>query len=372
MKDDTLFWALCDMDEALILEAKEVQIMKKKSIKPTRIALIAAAITVLLAGAVFAVYQYTRSTESLADRWEVFGNTEMPEAQKDYIEGKSANIGESVTDQDVTITLDSVTANEKTAYLLFRIHPDPEVYGERQPTQHYTLRFSDSEIYVENPKYGRIEGHTGGGGGGDDENGDEWAGYTVTFDTLPDDAGLNDGNTTLYISLHSLMQMGPQGETPEIHGTWAFETALPQSETPDSVVSEETLSFSGGVEMEIRDIVLRESDVEFVAVTENSEYIFVGSGTQAELARMAEPDKICLTVEAVLQDGTLVPTTGIHMGHDPDSVEHRWSIDWAAPLDPSQIASLVFSDGTDQFEIDMNNGVFPSRSKEPPGRNVFC
>ncbi|MBQ9268731.1 MAG: DUF4179 domain-containing protein [Oscillospiraceae bacterium] len=355
MKDDTLFWALCDMDEALILEAKEVPIMKKKSMKPMRIALIAAAITILLAGAVFAVYQYTRSTESLADRWEVFGNTEMPEAQKDYIDGKSANIGESVTDQDVTITLDSVTAAEKSAYLIFRIHPDPEVYGERQPTQHYTLRFSDSEIYAENPNYGRIEGYSGGGGGGDDENGDEWAGCTVNFDTLPEDAGLNDGNTTLYISLHTLMQMGPMGETPEIHGTWTFEMKLPQSETPDSIVSEETLSFSGGVEMEIRDIVLRESDVEFVAVTDNSNYIFVGSGTQAELARMAEPDKICLTVEAVLLDGTLVPTTGIHVGRDLDSREHRWSIDWAAPLDPMQIATLVFSDGAERFEVKVNH-----------------
>ena len=279
----------------------------------------------------------------------------MPEAQKDYIEGKSANIGESVTDQDVTITLDSVTANEKTAYLLFRIHPDPEVYGERQPTQHYTLRFSDSEIYADTPNYGRIEGYSGGGGGGDDENGDEWARCTVNFDTLPESAGLNDGHTTLFISLYSLMQMGPQEETPEIHGTWTFKFTLPQSETPEFVVSEETLSFSGGVEMEIRDIVLRESDVEFVAVTENSDYIFVGSGTQAELARMAEPDKICLTVEAVLQDGTLVPTTGIHMGRDPNSMGHLWSIDWAAPLDPAQIATLVYSDGAERFEVKVNH-----------------
>ena len=30
MKDDTLFWALCDMDEALILEAKEAPVISKK------------------------------------------------------------------------------------------------------------------------------------------------------------------------------------------------------------------------------------------------------------------------------------------------------------------------------------------------------
>ena len=110
MRNDAIFWALCDMDEDLFLEAKEVPTMNQKTIKPMRIVLIAAAITALLAGAAFAVYQYTRSTESLAQRWETFGVKEMRSEQKDYIESKSADIGESVTDQDVTIILDSVTA----------------------------------------------------------------------------------------------------------------------------------------------------------------------------------------------------------------------------------------------------------------------
>ena len=104
MKSSDIFWALYDMDDDLILEAKEVPIMKQKLIKPLRVALIAAAITILLAGVALAVFQYTRSTEVLADRWETIGDTQMPEAQKDYIESKSASVGESVTDQGVTIT----------------------------------------------------------------------------------------------------------------------------------------------------------------------------------------------------------------------------------------------------------------------------
>ena len=56
MRNDAIFWALCDMDEDLFLEAKEVPTMNQKTIKPLRIALIAAAIFALLAGAAFAVY----------------------------------------------------------------------------------------------------------------------------------------------------------------------------------------------------------------------------------------------------------------------------------------------------------------------------
>ena len=355
MKDDILFWALCDMDEALILEAKEVQIMKKKSIKPTRIALIAAAITVLLAGAVFAVYQYTRSTESLADRWEVFGNTEMPEAQKDYIDGKSANIGESVTDQDVTITLDSVTATDKTAYLLFRIHPDPEVYGEEEETDDYAIRFHDAEIYAENPQFGRLTEHTGGGGGGDDElDGDYWMNYEISFNSLPEGARLNDGNTTMYMSLHSIMQMGPQGEVPEIHGTWTFEFVLPASDESGAVSSDMELDFSGDVVLHISGLSVDDHGVSFTIETDNEEYVFAGSGEQAELARMAEPDVPFFTVEAMLEDGTIVPTGPGNMTLNDDTGLDEWTIEWAAPIDPEEITALIFSDGTDEIVVSIN------------------
>lgn len=352
MRNDAIFWALCDMDEDLFLEAKEVPVMKKKTMKPMRIALIAAAITVLLAGAVFAVYQYTRSTESLAERWEALGKTEMPETQKDYIESKSANIGESVTDQDVTITLDSVAATDKTAYLLFRIHPDPEVYGEEDETDDYSIRFLDAEIYAENPQFGRLTEHTGGGGGGDNElDGDYWMNYEISFNSLPEDARLNDGNTTLYMSLHSIMQMGPQGEVPEIHGTWTFEFVLPASDESGAVISDQELDFSGDVVLHISGLSVDDRGVSFTVETDNEEYVFAGSGEQAELARMAEPDVPFFTVEAKLNDGTTIPTGPGNMTLNDETELDEWTIDWAAPLDPAEIASLEFSDGVDVIEI---------------------
>ena len=353
MRDDILINAMTDIADDLVLEAQEVSMMKEKNSRPLRIALIAATITVLLAGAALAVYQYTRSTESLADRWETLGETEMPDEQKDYIENKSANIGESVTDQDVTITLDSVTATEKTAYLLFRIHPDPEVYGEEEETDDYAIRFLDAEIYAENPQFGRLTEHTGGGGGGDDElDGDYWMNYEISFNSLPEDARLNDGNTTLYMSLHSIMQMeGPQGEVPEIHGTWTFEFVLPASDESGAFSSDQELDFSGDVVLHIGSLSVDDQGVSFTVETDNEEYVFAGSGEQAELARMAEPDVPFFTVEAKLNDGTIIPTGPGNMTLNDETELDEWTIDWAAPLDPAEIASLEFSDGVDMIEI---------------------
>ena len=354
MRNDAIFWALCDMDEDLFLEAKEVPTMNQKTIKPLRIVLIAAAITALLAGAAFAVYQYTHSTESLAQRWETFGDTEMRSEQKDYIESKSANIGESVTDQNVTITLDSVTATEKTAYLLFRIHPDPEVYGEEE-TDDYAIRFHDAEIYAENPQFGRLTEHTGGGGGGDDElDGDYWMNYEISFNSLPEGARLNDGNTTMYMSLHSIMQMGPQGEVPEIHGTWTFEFVLPASDESGAVSSDMELDFSGDVVLHISGLSVDDHGVSFTIETDNEEYVFAGSGEQAELARMAEPDVPFFTVEAMLEDGTIVPTGPGNMTLNDDTGLDEWTIEWAAPIDPEEITALIFSDGTDEIVVSIN------------------
>ena len=361
MKDDTLFWALCDMDEALILEAKEVPVMKKKTMKPMRIALIAAAITVLLAGAAFAVYQYTRSTESLAQRWETLGETEMPEEQKDYIESKSANIGESITDQGITITLDSITCTANTAYAMFHVEADPNVYDMEGVYGVFPIGMvMDQGVWVENDAFGTIYAGNGGASGDSQGENDYWYQFTFEFThQLPADTRINDGNTTMYIQIgRVILQDNSEGATtdaPTVEGNWNFAVQLPASEESSAVSTDQELDFSNGVVLHISDLTVDESSVQFAVETDNEEYIFVGSGEQAELARMAEPDAPLFTVEAKLKDGTIVPTGGGGMTLDEKTDLDIWSIEWAAPLDPSQIKSLVFSDGTEQFEIELND-----------------
>ena len=60
MSKINLAWAMTDIAEDLILSAQEEPDMMKPGIKrPIKLALIAAIVVVLLAGAAFAVYQYT-------------------------------------------------------------------------------------------------------------------------------------------------------------------------------------------------------------------------------------------------------------------------------------------------------------------------
>ena len=72
---------------------------------------------------------------------------------------------------------------------------------------------------------------------------------------------------------------------------------------------------------------------------------------QAELARAAEPDVPFFTVEARLSDGTVIPTGGVGMTWDEGTDLDEWTIDWAAPVDPEEIAALVFSDGETEIEV---------------------
>ena len=347
MKDDILFWALCDMDEALILEAKEVPVMKPKLMKPMRIALIAAAITVLLAGAAFAVYQYTRSTESFADRWETLGETEMPENQKDYIESKSANIGESVTDQGITITLDSITCTTNTAYAMFHMEADPKVYDMEGVYGVFPIGMAkDQCVWIENDAFGTVYADNVGANGDSRGENDCWYQFTFEFThQLPADTRINDGNTTMYIQIgRVLLEDKSEGATmdaPTVEGNWNFAFQLPAGEESGAVITDQELEFSGEVVLHISDLKVSESSVQFAVETDNEEYIFAGSGEQAELARMAEPDAPLFTVEAKLKDGAIVPTGGGGMTLDEETNLDIWSIDWAAPLDPAEITSLV-------------------------------
>ena len=89
----------------------------------------------------------------------------------------------------------------------------------------------------------------------------------------------------------------------------------------------------------------------FTVETDNEEYFFTGSGEQAELARAAQPGAPCFTVEAVLTDGSTIPTTSGNMVLDEATDSDWWRIEWAAPIDPEQITALIFSDGAEENEV---------------------
>lgn len=57
------------------------------------------------------------------------------------------------------------------------------------------------------------------------------------------------------------------------------------------------------------------------------------------------------TVDAMMEDGTKVPSNGGGMSWNEETGLDEWHIDWAAPLDPESVVALIFSDGTTEIEV---------------------
>ncbi len=331
-----------------IKEAAMKRINRKKMTRPVRVALIAAALVALLAGTVLGVMHYTRITDTMEETWNRQAETEMTSEHKEFIEARSADIGESVTDQGITVTIDSVTCTTDTVYTMIHYELDPEVYDTDKIV---TCHASFPAIRVENDAYGTSSSYSGGAEGVQTDNG-----YLIkmngSFSGLPEGARLNDGKTTMHIEVSEIsLPMYGEEEDTSVTGTWNFAFLLPQTEAMEAQTSDEVLSFENGVTLELSDISVEESGCRFTVKTETDEYFFAAGGENAALARAAEPDLLAFTVDARMADGTTVPSNGGGMSYDEAADADMWHIDWAAPLDPEDVVSLIFSDGTTEVEV---------------------
>ena len=357
MKRSDLIWAICDVDEDLLDSMQEEIIMTKKPARPLRLILIAAAIVAVLAvSAVAVVYHYTHSADALEAEWNSISEAPMTQEQKNYVETKSADIGESVTDQGITVTVDSVTCTEDTVYLLYTVMLDPEAYDEIENLFGLSLA---GTYRVENPAYGAStpSEHSSGGSS---RTGVYQVSDQLKFEDLPQSAPLGDGATTMQAELTDIhfsrdvySDTGASIGSFSVSGSWSFAFPLPASESAQAVAAEQTAAFTAIQNLEVSQIVLTESGVSFTAVYETDDYAFAVDGAEAELARAAQPDFTIFTVSALLADGTTIPSGHGHATGDGQGTE-LWTIDWAAPVDPATVTALVFSDGVTQTEIPLD------------------
>jgi hypothetical protein len=317
--------------------------LERKAVHPVRIALIVAAAAAVLTGTALGVMRYSKNTEKMAENWESRTSNEMAQEQKDFVEAHSADLGESVTDQGVTVTMESVTISGQTVTMLYSVVLDPDTYGAAEPL------VKSLDAYVENPNY-------------DDQpdmqcstfqDADGLFQARWTFETLPADANLGDGQTTLHIQIDTIEYATEVQETQEVSGTWSFAISLPAVEAAQRRSFDTVLNFSGDVTLTITDIALTENGCTFNVETDNNDYIFTNSGEEADLAHAAEPDAPIFTVDAKLADGTTVPCIQAGMQYNSAADLDRWSITWAVPVDPEEVVSLVFSDGNTREEISM-------------------
>lgn len=346
-------------DTKRIKEAAMKKVKKQRTVRPLRVALIAAAVVVLLTGTALAVVHYTRSADVLEQRWGLFGEEQMTQEQKDYLEQRSANIGEHVTDQGITVTVDSVTCVTDRVYLALRYEFAPEQYeqvAECAAIGWNCYANNESIGTMENSRLGERLVETSGPGVFESE-------ISATFADLPEGANLGDGKTTLRLEISQICWKdqvdGPNEFT--VDGSWTFEFPLPQSEAPENKTSDAVLSFDGteldfgeNLLLQIEDIQVSETACKFTVTTDNEDYIFIGGdGVQAELARAAEPDVLFLTVFAVMDDGAMA-YGGAGMTWDESTDKDHWSVEWATPLDPASVVSLIFSDGTTEIEAPLS------------------
>ncbi len=335
-------------DTKRIKEAAMKKVKKQRTVRPLRVALIAAAIVVLLTGTVLAVMHYTKITDSMEENWNARAETSMTEEHKDFIEQRSADIGESVTDQGITVTIDSVTCTTDTVYLMVHYELDPEMYDTENI---FMCHASLPNRYVENEDFGTSTRSSGGGGKVETDSG-YLMHRDITFEDLPEGARLNDGKTTMHIEMTEIA-FAPKGdgELPNVTGTWNFEFLLPAGEAVEAKTSDAVLQFDSGITLEISEISVDEKECSFTVASDTEDYIFLAGGEMAKLAQTAQPDMEVFTVDAKMADGTLVPSNGGGMSFNEATGLDEWTIEWSAPLNPEEVVALVFSDGTTEIEV---------------------
>lgn len=356
MKQDSLFWAICDLEDDLILEAEEGNMMKKKhGKKAVRITLIAAAAAALLAGTVVAARLYTRSADRMEENWNWVAQQPMTTEQKDFIDEESADINETAVDQGITITAQSVTCTDDTAYISAVIQVDQEQYSE----PYMEMFTADAAATVENPNWAepvvcsRVE--TTGNTMQDDGSRElEWR---IELSKLPEGQRLNDGATVVTVEVNQMVfhyaaDVDPQEQI--IEGNWTLAVTLPKSDATPPAEAQQNAEFTGELNFTVEDIQVTADSLRFQLVAPSNDYVIVGTD-MLELAKAAEPDSTFYSVEALLEDGTRVPTTGASMSLNEESGMDEWSIQWVAPIDPETAMALIFSDGTSQQEIPLES-----------------
>lgn len=343
MTELDFFYVIGEIAADLILEEKEVPMKQHKRIShPAKTILIAAAIVAALTGTALAMMHYTKSADAMEHTWNNMASNEMAQSHKDAIEAKSADLGESVTDQGITITIDSVSVTNDTVYLLYTValpNPDDQFSGILNETIQVTA--SDGNTYsAEATVADRLV-----------EDSDSGASYyRILSCELPDGVTLSHGQLTMDISSLMLNDMD------QTEGTWNFSFTLPETEAVQSFDIDQTLHFSDDITLEISNISVSESRITFDYVSSRPEVMILnGDAFTAGDVAAADPDvQQVYTFYARLSDGTSVPVTGGSSVYNESRQVNECEFYWSVPIDLTMLESIAFSDGSTEIEIPMS------------------
>ena len=218
---------------------------------------------------------------------------------------------------------------------------------------------ADAAATVENPNWAEpvVCSHIETTGGIVEDDGSRELEWRIELSKLPEGQRLNDGATVVTVEVNQMVfhyaaDVEPQEQI--IDGNWTLAVTLPESDATLPVDAQQNAEFTGDLNFTVEEIQVTADSLQFQLVAPSNDYVIVGTD-MLELAKAAEPDSTFYSVEALLEDGTRVPTTGASMSLNEESGMDEWSIRWVAPIDPETVVALIFSDGTSQQEIPLES-----------------
>lgn len=288
----------------------------------------AGALAVALSVAAVATFGGTIA-DWFAREWEARTGSVMSENQTAVIDSLTQTVGQSVTDGDVTVTVDSITVGGESLWVLL------EARGlDFDPDENYTFGAMDAEVTPDpgQGQYGGMSYSVGSIGVTGDGSIRLLAEISAVISS---GARLDDGEYTLQLLLEDLTAGSIKESEVVYAGQWVFSVPL----TADSLSPErfiESVAVTGDVmapdgsgqgERESREIVLYDLRVTATGVS------FYRDGSVEFL----------MPVQVILDDGTRVEIAG---GGGSRLDDGSWydSFEWPVPIDVSDIAVLCIGE----------------------------
>lgn len=290
--------------------------------QPARVAAVVAVAAVLSITAMAAAFG-GGMLDWFGREWDSWTGQSLGESQVETIQRLTQPVGESVTDGNITVTVDSITVGTDNLWALLKVSgmafSAREEYGFADVFVEITPDPADLSANVGVVSYGtQLMGV--------DKNGDLNL-VLEYFATLPTDAQLSAGGCTLELTLNGLTEGGAEPET-AAEGTWCFSIPLTvESRSPAVTIEKaEVPSWSPATDeyssqpVTLTDIRISDTGIRFRASGE-----FISD------------------VSAVLKDGTEVRNSGGGGGVEEDGT-YTFSYTWVVPVNVEDIAALRFGE----------------------------
>lgn len=317
-----------DPRRILALTTEKIELEKPKKRRRLRVLAIAAA--ALLLGGAAAAASSDGGVRWLEEHWRSLTGSEMSDAQQTFVNGVTDPVGLSQTHDGVTVTVDSVIHSPRQVWVLLNVtfaQPRPDVnYVGFQPMP------DDSAGTV-----------LSGSGSASRVSDTEWQ-IACEFDLADGASAGQDKDFSLQLGRLQVCTEGSD-EPSESDDAWTFSFTLPAVADVQRTVMDEPIRFE---DAEITNISVTESGCSF-EVTPLDGCAPDGSygRTDMDAAKTAllRIDGVSeYAVEAVLTDGTAVAVGSVSWSGAAKTGRCECVVDWAAPIDVSQLDQLVFTD----------------------------